>query len=55
MTVSEQKKQIAESIWLDYFNRTLFAKGLISEKERNKMATRIAGRNQSSSRKVSTR
>ena len=44
MTANEQKKQITESTWLDYFNRTLFEKGIITESERNKMALRIDAR-----------
>lgn len=31
----------AKEIWLTYFNKVLFEKGLISEKEKNKMASLI--------------
>lgn len=30
-----------KEIWLNYFNKVLFEKGLITEKERNKMNTLI--------------
>ena len=37
-TMTEQKKTaILEGLWLTYFNDTLYAKGLITEAERNKM------------------
>lgn len=36
--MTEQKKQaIMEQLWLAYYNDTLFAKGLITEEQRNKM------------------
>jgi len=38
------KKQAAERVWLEYFNRVLFEKGVISETERNKMTLRIEAR-----------
>lgn len=31
----------AREIWLSYFNKVLFEKGLITEKEKNKMANLI--------------
>lgn len=31
----------AREIWLTYFNKVLFEKGLITEKEKNKMANLI--------------
>lgn len=43
-TLEQQKKQIAEQVWLGYFNQTLFEKGLITESERNRMSNRIASR-----------
>ena len=39
-----QKKQMAEQLWLGYFNQTLYEKGLITESERNRMSNRIASR-----------
>lgn len=31
----------AKEIWLNYFNKVLFEKGLITEKEKNKMSALI--------------
>lgn len=33
-----------EQLWLNYFNDTLYAKGLITEDERNKMRIKIKNR-----------
>lgn len=38
------KQSVAERIWLHYFNRCLFEKGLITENERNRMAVKINNR-----------
>lgn len=38
------KQAAAERIWLHYFNRFLFEKGLITESERNRMAVKINNR-----------
>lgn len=36
--MTEQKKQaVMEQLWLTYYNDTLFAKGLITEEQRNRM------------------
>lgn len=43
------KAEAAETIWLLYFNQTLFEKGLISEAERNRMKLRIEARRPSTS------
>ena len=43
--MTEQKKQaVIERLWLTYYNDTLFAKGLITEEQRNKMRIRIKNR-----------
>lgn len=43
--MTEQKKQvIIEQLWLMYYNDTLFAKGLITENQRNKMISMIKSR-----------
>ena len=43
--LSEQKIQtIIEQLWLTYYNDTLYAKGLITEEQRNKMRVRIKNR-----------
>ena len=36
----KSKKEAAETIWLVFFNETLFKKGLISEAERNRIEAR---------------
>lgn len=43
--MNEQKKQaVMEQLWLTYYNDTLFAKGLITEEQRNKMRLMIKSR-----------
>ncbi len=38
---SAQKKQEAARIWLSYYNRVLYEKGIITERERNRMELKI--------------
>ena len=40
MTEAE-KQNVIDKLWLNYYNDTLFAKGLISESDRNRMRNRI--------------
>ena len=43
--MNDQKKQaIMEQLWLTYYNDTLFAKGMITEEQRNKMRVMIKSR-----------
>lgn len=43
--MTEQKKRsIMEQLWLDYYNDTLYEKGVITEDERNKMRIMIKSR-----------
>ena len=43
--MTEQKKQaVIEQLWLTYYNDTLFAKGLITGEQRNKMRLMIKSR-----------
>ena len=43
--MTEQKKQVViEQLWLTYYNDTLFAKGLITEEQRNKKRLMIKSR-----------
>lgn len=43
--MNEQKKQaVIEQLWLTYYNDTLFAKGLITEDQRNRMRLMIKSR-----------
>ena len=49
--MSEQKKQsIMERLWLTYYNDTLYAQGVITEEERNKMRVKIKTRSASMER-----
>ena len=44
-SMNEQKKQaVIEQLWLTYYNDTLFAKGLITEDQRNRMRLIIKSR-----------
>ena len=49
LTDEERERQLAEDIWLNYFNRFLFENGTISEKEYKKMTELIAKRRTKSS------
>ena len=43
--MNEQKKQaVMEQLWLTYYTDTLFAKGMITEEQRNKMRVMIKSR-----------
>lgn len=44
LTNEQSRKVLAEELWLSYFNRFLFEKGLITESERNRMVHLIANR-----------
>lgn len=39
----QRRKETAVKIWLSYYNRVLYEKGIITERERNKMALKIDG------------
>jgi hypothetical protein len=39
-----EKQQVADNIWLNYFNDELHKRGIISTHERNKMAVKINSR-----------
>lgn len=42
---NERKKQaVVEQLWLTYYNDTLFAKGIITEEQRNRMRLMIRQR-----------
>ena len=47
LSAEQQKKLMAEEMWLHYFNQSLFIKGVITEAERNHIANMIAGRGMS--------
>ena len=38
----KREKELAEQLWLEYFNNYLFEHGVITEKERNRMVSAIA-------------
>lgn len=43
--VSEQERRsVLERLWLTYYNDTLYAKGLITEDEHNRMRIKIKNR-----------
>ena len=49
LSAEQRRKQLAEELWLGYFNRTLLERGVISQAEHNRMVAMIA--NRSSQRK----
>ncbi len=40
---AKQRRDLAGQLWLSYYNRILYEKGLITEQERNKMTLKIDG------------
>lgn len=38
----QRRKETAARIWLSYYNRVLYEKGIITERERNKMELKIS-------------
>ena len=44
LTDEQRRMDLAELMWLNYFNQTLFEKGLINENERNRMKNNISRR-----------
>lgn len=47
LSTEQQKKLMAEEMWLHYFNQSLFMRGVITEAERNRIANMIASRGMS--------
>lgn len=47
LSAEQQKKLMAEEMWLHYFNQSLFMKDMITEAERNRIANMIASRGMS--------
>lgn len=47
LSAEQQKKLMAEEMWLHYFNQTLLNRGVITEAERNRIANMIASRGMS--------
>lgn len=42
-TETQKKRELGSRLWLEYYNRTLFEKGIITEQERSKMTLKISG------------
>ena len=40
---AQKRRELGSRLWLDYYNRTLYEKGLITEQERNRMSLKISG------------
>ena len=40
---AQKKRELGSRLWLDYYNRTLYEKGLITEHERSRMSLKISG------------
>ena len=38
---SQQRRDLAGQLWLSYYNRVLYEKGMITEQERSRMALKI--------------
>ena len=45
VTHDTEKRQVAEKLWLSYFNQTLYERGIINEHERNRMTFKIENSN----------
>ena len=43
-SAEQRRKRMAEEIWLNYFNRMLLERGVISQVEYNRMVALIANR-----------
>lgn len=43
----ELRKSMAQALWLNYFNQTLFATGVITESQRNQLKRSIMARHPS--------
>ena len=37
----QKRRELGSRLWLEYYNRTLYEKGLITEQERNRMSLKI--------------
>ena len=37
----QRRKETAAKVWLSYYNRVLYERGIITERERNRMALKI--------------
>ena len=44
LTNEQRRKEMAEKLWLNYFNDTLFQQSIITEAERNRLKSKINSR-----------
>ncbi len=44
LTTEQQKKSLAEKLWLAYFNQYLYEQNIITETQRNRLALQIESR-----------
>lgn len=51
MTNEQKRVAMAENLWLNYFNQTLFEKGYITESQRNRLKNMIESRKPSANTK----
>ena len=51
MTNEQKRVAMAEKLWLNYFNQTLFEKGYITEPQRNRLKVLIDSRKPSANTK----
>lgn len=49
LTTEQQKKSLAEKLWLAYFNQYLYEQNIITEAQRNCLALQIESRRASTS------
>lgn len=40
---AQKKQELGSRLWLEYYNRILYEKKLITEQERNRMSLKISG------------
>ncbi|MBQ8188114.1 MAG: hypothetical protein IJ037_14785 [Clostridia bacterium] len=48
--LTQKKRAEYERLWLTYYNDTLYAKGIITEEQRNRMRIRIVNRSAAAGR-----
>ena len=44
LTAEQEKKSLAEKLWLAYFNQYLYKQNMITEAQRNRLALQIESR-----------
>ena len=49
LTAEQQRKSLAEKLWLVYFNQYLYEQNIITETQRNRLALQIESRRASTS------